>query len=296
MAAVLYEPAFATLARWFIRYRRRALTLLTLFGGLASVIFTPLTHWLIERYGWRDGVAILALILGVVTVPLHGLILRSDPREIGALPDGIDATTGAQAGRPVEENRTVTEVLRELPFWALTGALTLNAFCAAAISVHLIPYLISSGYEAGFAAAVAGLVGAMQLPGRLLFAPLGRGLEQRRLAMAVFAGQGGALLILSAASGPAAVIAFVIIFGMSNGMTTLLRAALVAELYGAARYGSLSGVISLFSTSARALAPIAAGLLYTLWGGYRPVLWLLCLIALAALLPAGLVTRRLQLS
>lgn len=48
MALVLHEPAFATLAKWFERRRRLAITVLTLVGGLASVIFTPFNTWLVS--------------------------------------------------------------------------------------------------------------------------------------------------------------------------------------------------------------------------------------------------------
>jgi MFS family permease len=41
-AMSLYEPAFTVTATWFVRRRAQALTLLTLGGGLASVIFVPL--------------------------------------------------------------------------------------------------------------------------------------------------------------------------------------------------------------------------------------------------------------
>ena len=44
MAAILYEPAFAVLAKWFTDApeRRRAMTTMTLAGALASFIFLPL--------------------------------------------------------------------------------------------------------------------------------------------------------------------------------------------------------------------------------------------------------------
>ena len=50
MAAVLYEPAFVVLAKWFPvpRERRRALTALTLVAALASFIFLPLSQALIS--------------------------------------------------------------------------------------------------------------------------------------------------------------------------------------------------------------------------------------------------------
>ena len=45
MAAVLYEPAFFVVATWFVRQRGRALTVLTLLAGLASVIYIPGRDW-----------------------------------------------------------------------------------------------------------------------------------------------------------------------------------------------------------------------------------------------------------
>ena len=47
MAAVLYEPAFAVLAKWFVRDRERGFTILTLAAGLASTIFNPISSLLV---------------------------------------------------------------------------------------------------------------------------------------------------------------------------------------------------------------------------------------------------------
>src|SRR5919201_891598 len=54
LAAILYDPAFATAAVWFERYRVRALTLITLLAGFASTIFIPLAVLLVQRQGWRS--------------------------------------------------------------------------------------------------------------------------------------------------------------------------------------------------------------------------------------------------
>ena len=79
MAAVLYEPAFTVLAKHFhdAPERRRAMTAMTLVAALASFIFLPLSQALIDAYGWRDALLVLAVILAATTVPLHGLGLAS---------------------------------------------------------------------------------------------------------------------------------------------------------------------------------------------------------------------------
>ncbi len=275
MALVLYEPAFATVAKWFERRRRLAITLLTLVGGLASIVFTPLQTWLVHELGWRTALVALALLLAAVTVLPHALLLRAAP----AAPP--------RAGRESEVDARAA--LRTVTFWSLTGALTLAAFVTVTVNVHLLPALLGRGYEPGFAATATGLVGLMQIPGRVLVAPLGRWFSDRLLTTAVFALQGGALLVLLVAGHrPAGVLAFVALFGMANGMITIVRAARPAELFGSAAYGAIVGTMTLPVTLARAAAPLGAGALYTLFGRYEPVWWGLValgvLSALAALL------------
>ena len=80
-AAVLYEPAFATVARWFASNRARALAVLSFGGGMASVVFLPLSARLVDRFDWRDAVLVLTLILALITIPLHALFVRFPSRE-----------------------------------------------------------------------------------------------------------------------------------------------------------------------------------------------------------------------
>ncbi len=77
MAATFYPPAFAALTRWWGPDRIRALTIVTLAGGLASTVFAPLTALLAEHLSWRATYAVLAVVLAVVTIPAHALALRA---------------------------------------------------------------------------------------------------------------------------------------------------------------------------------------------------------------------------
>lgn len=103
MATVLYKPAFTVLAKHFpaTEQRRRAMTAMTLVAALASFIFMPLAQALIDAHGWRDALLWLALILAVVTVPLHALVLRPAPSTDH--PAAVAASTAA--GRSPRERR-----------------------------------------------------------------------------------------------------------------------------------------------------------------------------------------------
>jgi MFS family permease len=82
--------------------------------------------------------------------------------------------------------------------------------------------------------------------------------------------------------------AFVLFFGMANGVISLAKPVLLAETYGARHYGRLSGSMAFFVAIAQTLAPFGVGLLHGFWGGYTPVLWLLLGLAALAALAVGL--------
>jgi len=160
-------------------------------------------------------------------------------------------------------------VMAEGRFWGFTGAFTLASLVTVATSVHVIPYLTGSGVSPTTAGAVLGLIGLMQLPGRLVFSPIRRHLAWQWTAAAVFSMQAAALAVLTRTTGGPGLAAFVCLFGVGNGMSTLLRASTLAELYGPSPYGRVSGVLSLFSTLGRAAGPVIASLAYTAWGSYE---------------------------
>ena len=283
MASVLYEPAFAVLAKWFVHDRERGFTILTLAAGLASTIFNPIASMLAASLGWRQAVLVLAGFLGVTTIPMHACLLRGGPADEGAAARA--AAAKRKAGEPPDVNARAA--LRTATFWFLALAFLIQSFAHAGISLHAIPMLIGWGYQPTFAATVIGLVGAMQVAGRLVFAPLRTRLSSRAVTMLILASQSLAFLILWGVPGPTGLFAFVVCFGISNGMATLVRATLVAELWGRTHYGTLAGALSVASTLARAVAPLSIGLVYLAWGGYGPILLGLSILSALAVLSAG---------
>lgn len=279
-AAVLYEPAFAIVAVWFRRRRARALTVLTFFGAWASTIFIPLSGWLTERYGWRGALLVLALILAIATTPFHFIFLRRRPADLGLLPDGAPLPDAEPSSTTPEPTLTPRMALRTAGFWWLTIAFASTTFAGVAMTVHLIPYLIERGHAPTFAATVAGLFGMMSLAGRLIIGPLGDRFPRNRIAAGLIAMQIAGLLVLTLAPTAAGAIVYVALFGAGAGTMTIMRAALMAEQYGAANYGTISGTQNLALTGAKTLGPVGAGLLVTLLGGY-PVLLLLLAVMLA---------------
>jgi len=282
MAATLYEPAFAVVVSWFRERRDRALLTVTLVAGFASTIFMPIEAWLLTRVGWRQALTILAVVLAVITIPIHALVLRRG-RTVTRSGEGGGVTSSVPG-------MTLREAAHTLVFWVLAIAFFVGNFSTAAVSVHLIPYFVDSGYTATVAAAVIGWMGAMQVPGRLLFVPISAWLGSRWMVASVFFGQavGLAQLPLILAIGTA--IPFILVMGASNGMSTLSRATSLAQIFGARHYGAISGAVALGANGARAVGPVGASLLLLALGDYPSVFWVLAatlVVASLAVLIAG---------
>jgi MFS family permease len=270
MAAVLYEAAFTVLAKHFAGAveRRRAMTAVTLVAALSSFIFVPLSQALIDAYGWRDALVVLAAILGAITVPLHAFALR------GAPPDAAHDGDG-------EPPPAAGEVLRSGDFWMLSWAFFLAQFATVGAVLLAIPFLLERGHSAAFAAFAVGLFGVSQIPGRAVFAPLAERIAPAHSTALSFALGGAGIAVAVAFDAAWAVVAGFVILGMGNGMATIARATVIADRYGRADYGVIAGVAASVTIAARAAAPVGAAL-YAAALGYPALLWTLGALSLAA--------------
>ena len=171
--------------------------------------------------------------------------------------------------------------MRSWPFWLLTAAFFLATFTGIAMTVHAVPYLIERGYSAPFAAFAVGLVGFSQIPGRVVFAALGSRMQPRWATAGVFLLIAVGIILLVSVRGTVAAVAALVLLGMGNGMSTLSRATLIADRYGAGAYGTIGGVAASFTTGARAAGPVAAAV-YAATVGYTTLLWTLGALSVVA--------------
>jgi MFS family permease len=269
MAATLYEPAFVVIAQVYRLHYRRALTVLTLFGGLASTVFWPLTTFLVERHGWREAVLWLAAINLVICVPLHLWFL---PRSSGA--------PAPAAARPAQQAVPPLRLWSDHRFRALTVAFLAHYVVVSAIAAHLIALLLARGMSAAAAAGIGALIGPMQVAGRIVEFGASRWASVGQVGrIAAFAMPLSLLALLAAGTDLLWLTAFAVLFGAGNGAMTVVRGALPVELYGRERYGAIAGALATPGLLARAVGPVFAALLWSAFGGYGPATAVLVAVA-----------------
>ena len=269
-AASLYDPAFATLGRIFGAAARAPITTLTLAGGFASTVSWPTTQVLIDRLGVRGTYLVYALLLAFVAAPLHAFALPRQRVDRDARPTGAPAAATAVL-RP-----------RGSPFALVAAGFAAYAFVPSGLSAHLLAIFGRAGIDAGSAVAIGALFGPSQVLariGELLFARAVHPLLVARFAvgmlLAAFALMAGAGLSLAVAA------AFVVMFGMANGLITIARGTLPLALFGASGYGTLIGRIAVPFLVMQAIAPLVLALVAE-YGSDRAVLTVVAVLALGA--------------
>jgi MFS family permease len=265
---VLYQAVFTVITRRYGPRRHTPLTIIMLAGGLASTVFAPLTAALLAALGWRRAFLVLALVLAVVTVPVHWLALEA----------GWPAPS---AHLRTERPHTVTGVLRSRRFWFLEAGTIAISVALYAVTLAAIPLYQEKGLSFAMAALALGLIGAGQVVGRGLMLLLPRAaapwmpLAIVGLVSAVFLGA------LSALSGPPWLLVVAgVLAGAARGAQTLVQASAVADRWGTASYGAINGVFAAPVTITAALAPAIGPLIASWSGGYATMAAVMAGVAL----------------
>lgn len=285
MAAALYEPAFALIQKTTPVHAARGIALVTILGGLASTVFIPFTQFLAAGAGWRFALWVLAGLHLAVCLPLYVVFIPRSGRPGSprtARPPQEPAAPASPASP--QEDPTLAAALRSWVFWGLGVWFTAQSVTFSGVTFQLIPVLTEHAVKTEHILLTAALIGPMQVLGRLVLMVF---LDGRIGAPTIGKGisliQAGALLILLAAPKTLPwLLLFAVLYGSTNGATTILRGTAVAELLGRAHFGAIAGALTVPSNLARALAPVVLAAIWSATNS-RVMLVVMLLNALAGL-------------
>ena len=261
-ALTLYPVTMTVVANWFDRRRMRALAVLTFMGAFSSTLTYPIAGLLIARFGWRDAVAILGAVQLLVAFPLHALVVRRHPEDVGLFPDGA-ATSGESTP---ESGVPLAVAIRSAAFWFPTVALALAYFASTAILLIHVAYLIARGYTPAYAAMLLGLFGIAYLPGRFFVAWAGERFSLGMLFAAAFAIEAFGIAVFAIRPSPWVVVTYVGTFGAAYGATFPLRGAIMAQRFGRRSYGSILAAQGVPVGIGSALGPFVVSRLIVAFG------------------------------
>ena len=253
-AACGYVPMVAVVGGWFVKGRALAVGLAVAGIGVGTLIMSPLSAALIDRWGWRDTYVVFAFsgaAILVLCIPL------------------VDRPPGDGTPQPSRFRDAISSpVFRRMALSAFTLGLAL-----------FVPFVFVGQYAkeqnvgAVQAAVLVGVLGGSSVVSRIGFGSAVRRLGSFRLYRACLGIHAVSFVIwLFAGSSYAVLVLFVLVLGVGYGGFVALSPVVISDRMGVAGLGSILGLLYTAPGFGALLGTPSAGWLIDQTGTYQWVI------------------------
>ena len=149
----------ATVVKWFVRLRGRAVAFSTMGNAAAGAVLAPFIGFIIATSGWENGWIVMSVLFLAFLLPVSFLMVRQ-PEDVGLLPDGaksqeeLDATYQSRAGRESAVSWRLKEALRTRALWLILLAQVVGGAPVSSVVLHEFSFVTDEGFNTAVAAAV----------------------------------------------------------------------------------------------------------------------------------------------
>tara|TARA_R110002110_G_scaffold68731_8_gene185854 strand:- start:10088 stop:11311 length:1224 start_codon:yes stop_codon:yes gene_type:complete len=249
--------AFTAMGRWFNRKRGRAVAIAALGLSAAEAALPLIAVALIALVGWRWTWVTIAATLAFVSAPLLVALLTRERTSADEPPAHADISVATPTGH----DWTRSEVLRSGLFYALMPGLLAPPFIMTGIFFNQITIISLKGWDlTWFAASFPVLAGVNMVSGLVAGWIVDR-VGARRLLPSFLIPLGLGTLLLTFASSPFAIPAFMALLGLTAGSMSTIQGAVWAEIYGTAHLGAIRALATSGMVFGSALSPGLIGVL-----------------------------------
>ena len=285
IAGAQFTPVTPLIARWFVRRRGAALSVLTAGGSAGAMLLIPLAANIESLWNWRIAIGVIGGMTLLLALPLVLIVIRDNPSEMGLSPDGDAPGAGGLARRAAIPEGPLTvdrwrAAYRSAPMWQLTLTYVVCGVTTAIISVHFVTFAKAEGVPETTAAYAFGLLSFMNMVCVLAMGVVSDRLLRKNALAVIYAVRGVGFLALLALPVSSGLWAFAVLAGSSWLATVPQTSALAAEIYGVRNSGAITGMLTMVHMLSGAVAVLAAGLAYDYFGSYDAV-WLAATAMLA---------------
>ena len=268
----VYVVATSTVSRWFNKKRGLAVGIAGSGEGLGTITMAPLSNFLISRFNWKTAYLILGLITWAVVIPFSRL-LKKEPKEIGALPDGVKTEEGDVTGVDADANAqqsgmSLAETLKTRGFWAVAGIWFFFSFCMSMLLTHIVPHVTDIGISATEGAIIISIMGAARVCGMIGLGIIADRTGRKRVAVISTLVQAGAMVWLLWAQELWVFYVFAIIYGLGNGGLFSGVTSLLGDTFGLDHLGSILGLLEIGWGIGAGIGPLIGGYIYDTSSSY----------------------------
>lgn len=255
--------------RWFVAQRGLVTGLFGAAFSAGQLVFLPLLMWLVVATGWRGALAVLAVAVLLVLVPVLAL-MRDDPSDLGLQPYGGAALPPSPLAAAGLLGGVTGRAVRTPAFWLLAGTFIVCGITTnGLIGTHLVPHSIERGIPEITAAGAMGLMGAMMFVGALISGWLTDRCDPRKLLAGYYCLRGLSLFWLPFVGDFPSLAIFAVFYGLEFAATLAPTAALAADLFGRRNAGTIYGWIFFLHQVGAAAAAYLGGVARASLGDYQ---------------------------
>jgi MFS family permease len=264
---------------WFVMKRPAALSISMASMGFSGVIVQPSMAAMIDSIGWRNTYLVIAAIAFLFCVVVPGLFLRDKPEDLGQVPDGpVTAKPGQVKSKALPHKNvyktpvdfTAREALRTRALWLLVAYGALQFFVMQGLFSQQIAFLSDLGFSAKKAGYIGGVFGAAMGVSQLGIGFLGLRFKIHSLAVfSMVLGMVGFAILLFAKSVPL-ILAYAIIYGISQGIGSIAMGNLFPDYFGRTEFPKIMGYTMPFNTLIMSLGAPITGHIRDISGSYIP--------------------------
>ncbi len=269
------------ISRWFPG--RRGIANSAAVGGNAVgqlVIIAALAGSL-ARFGWRAGYAALGVVNLLVVVPLVLFAIRPAPPTPAVPP--VPAGGRAQSAKPDHDpTEWQQRLLNSGQLWLVGGVYAICGFQDFFVATHVVAFATDTGIDHVLAGNLLALMGLMGLMGVLAsgllsdaFGPACPTMVCFLMRIAIFA------LVLYSHAAPAVAV-FALLYGATFLMTAPLTVVFAGNIFGSARLGTVSGIISMVHQITGGLGALGGAVIFDLTSSYQPAFAVMLALAVLA--------------
>ena len=272
---------------FFNRKRNLAIGLVSTFRPFSGAINIQIISVIAAASSWRVAYRLLGVFSILLVLPLF-LIMRKRPEDIGLRPDGDESqgalrpagSSGVQSSTSGDGSWSAGEALATSAFWLIVSAEMLTILTSATMGYQIVPFLIDSGISQPIAVislSLSSMLGALVNPGWGVLAD-----RYQPRVLATFA---TAVTLVTAAffiptGGGTGGFVVAIVWGIASGGLNVLGSMMLAQYFGRASYGTITGLTGPFQMAFLGLGPTFGALLFRATDGYT-VIWFYALGAYA---------------
>lgn len=245
-------------ARCFGVGRGRALGIVSVSSSVGGLLVLPAMAWVVEGHGWRAAIAAMGLAVLLVGGGLGWLV---------RVPKG--AATHRSSG-DTAAGWTIGKAMATADFWLIVMAIGLMMAVDQALLASLISYGTDRGFSLQSSTLIVSVISGFAIAGKLAIGSLSDRVDPRWLFLIVAFLNAAFLAVLMLHPSYPMLLGAAMIVGIGFGGTMPLWAALLANRFGIAAFGTIMGAMIPLQMPLNIIGLRYVGHVYDSSGSYIP--------------------------